>query len=127
LGSDFDRVAYTHPVVDGLKRHRVAVVAIAGFGTSRPRARVASQRASSESPAPGRPVPASVGVDTRPCQCGRLVSSPDLVARLILWCGDRRESLEQFFSLTLPLLDERHGRLLVAAAVEMLGRAGQAR
>ncbi|MGH9094745.1 MAG: phosphoribosylglycinamide formyltransferase [Acidimicrobiales bacterium] len=32
-GADFDRVAYTHRVVDGLKRHHVDVVAMAGFGT----------------------------------------------------------------------------------------------
>ena len=30
---DFDRVAYTHDVVDALKRHDVDLVAIAGFGT----------------------------------------------------------------------------------------------
>ena len=33
FGSDFDRVAYTHRVVDALKRHRIDVVAMAGFGT----------------------------------------------------------------------------------------------
>jgi formyltetrahydrofolate-dependent phosphoribosylglycinamide formyltransferase len=33
FGSDFDRVAYTHDVVDVLQRHRVELVAIAGFGT----------------------------------------------------------------------------------------------
>lgn len=32
-GPDFDRVAYTHRVVDALKRHRIDVVAMAGFGT----------------------------------------------------------------------------------------------
>jgi phosphoribosylglycinamide formyltransferase 1 len=31
--SDFDRVAYTHRLVDALKRHEVGVVAMAGFGT----------------------------------------------------------------------------------------------
>lgn len=30
---DFDRVAYTHRVVDALKRHEVDLVAMAGFGT----------------------------------------------------------------------------------------------
>jgi phosphoribosylglycinamide formyltransferase-1 len=30
---DFDRVAYSHRVVDALKRHEVDVVAMAGFGT----------------------------------------------------------------------------------------------
>lgn len=33
FGPDFDRVAYTHRVVDALDRHRVALVAMAGFGT----------------------------------------------------------------------------------------------
>src|SRR3954453_2366227 len=33
FGSDFDRVAYTYDVVDVLQRHRVELVAIAGFGT----------------------------------------------------------------------------------------------
>ena len=33
FGSDFDRVAYTHDVVDALARHRVGVIAMAGFGT----------------------------------------------------------------------------------------------
>jgi phosphoribosylglycinamide formyltransferase 1 len=33
FGADFDRAAYTHAVVDALKRHEVAVVAMAGFGT----------------------------------------------------------------------------------------------
>jgi phosphoribosylglycinamide formyltransferase-1 len=33
FGSDFDRVAYTHRVVDALKRHHIDVVAMAGFGT----------------------------------------------------------------------------------------------
>lgn len=32
-GPDFDRVAYTHRVVDALKRHQVDVIAMAGFGT----------------------------------------------------------------------------------------------
>ena len=32
-GNEFDRVAYTHRVVDALKRHRIDVVAMAGFGT----------------------------------------------------------------------------------------------
>ena len=32
-GPDFDRAAYTHRVVDALKRHRIDVVAMAGFGT----------------------------------------------------------------------------------------------
>jgi phosphoribosylglycinamide formyltransferase-1 len=32
-GPGFDRVAYTHRVVDALKRHRIDVVAMAGFGT----------------------------------------------------------------------------------------------
>ena len=33
FGADFDRVAYTHRVVDALKHHRIDVVAMAGFGT----------------------------------------------------------------------------------------------
>jgi phosphoribosylglycinamide formyltransferase-1 len=33
FGSSFDRVAYTHDVVDVLQRHEVELVAIAGFGT----------------------------------------------------------------------------------------------
>jgi phosphoribosylglycinamide formyltransferase-1 len=33
FGPDFDRVAYTHRVVDALKRHEVDLVAMAGFGT----------------------------------------------------------------------------------------------
>jgi phosphoribosylglycinamide formyltransferase 1 len=33
FGQDFDRVAYTHQVVDALKRHEVEVVVMAGFGT----------------------------------------------------------------------------------------------
>jgi phosphoribosylglycinamide formyltransferase-1 len=33
FGPDFDRVAYTHDVVDALQRHDVDLVAIAGFGT----------------------------------------------------------------------------------------------
>jgi phosphoribosylglycinamide formyltransferase-1 len=32
-GPEFDRTAYTHRVVDALKRHRIDVVAMAGFGT----------------------------------------------------------------------------------------------
>lgn len=32
-GPEFDRVAYTHRVIDALKRHRIDVVAMAGFGT----------------------------------------------------------------------------------------------
>ena len=33
FGPGFDRVAYTHDVVDALQRHDVDLVAIAGFGT----------------------------------------------------------------------------------------------
>jgi phosphoribosylglycinamide formyltransferase-1 len=33
FGADFDRVAYTHQVVDALERHKVNLVAMAGFGT----------------------------------------------------------------------------------------------
>ena len=33
FGPEFDRVAYSHRVVDALKRHSVEVVAMAGFGT----------------------------------------------------------------------------------------------
>jgi phosphoribosylglycinamide formyltransferase-1 len=33
FGADFDRSAYTHRVVDALKRHEVDLVAMAGFGT----------------------------------------------------------------------------------------------
>lgn len=33
FGDDFDRVAYTHRVVDALKRHEVELIAMAGFGT----------------------------------------------------------------------------------------------
>ena len=33
FGPDFDRVAYTHEVIDALQRHQVDLVAIAGFGT----------------------------------------------------------------------------------------------
>jgi phosphoribosylglycinamide formyltransferase-1 len=33
FGRDFDRVAYTHEVVDALARHDVDLVAMAGFGT----------------------------------------------------------------------------------------------
>jgi Rhodopirellula transposase DDE domain len=37
------------------------------------------------------------------------------------------EGLARFFSLTLPLLDERQRRLVAAALVEVLGRGGQTR
>ena len=33
FGPEFDRVGYSHRVVDALKRHEVDVVAMAGFGT----------------------------------------------------------------------------------------------
>jgi phosphoribosylglycinamide formyltransferase-1 len=33
FGRDFDRLAYTHEVVDALTRHDVELVAMAGFGT----------------------------------------------------------------------------------------------
>jgi phosphoribosylglycinamide formyltransferase-1 len=33
FGADFDRVAYTHEVVDALARHGVDLIAMAGFGT----------------------------------------------------------------------------------------------
>ena len=33
FGAEFDRDAYTHRVVEALKRHRIDVVAMAGFGT----------------------------------------------------------------------------------------------
>ena len=33
FGPTFDRVAYTHDVIDALRRHDVELVAIAGFGT----------------------------------------------------------------------------------------------
>ena len=33
FGADFDREAYTHRVVDALKRHEIDLVAMAGFGT----------------------------------------------------------------------------------------------
>jgi phosphoribosylglycinamide formyltransferase-1 len=33
FGPDFDRVGYTHRVVDALERHGVELVAMAGFGT----------------------------------------------------------------------------------------------
>ncbi len=33
FSADFDRVAYTHDIVDALRRHEVELVAIAGFGT----------------------------------------------------------------------------------------------
>jgi phosphoribosylglycinamide formyltransferase 1 len=32
-GAEFDRVAYTHRVVEALKRHQIDVIAMAGFGT----------------------------------------------------------------------------------------------
>ncbi len=32
-GGDFDRIAYTHRVVEALKRHQIDVIAMAGFGT----------------------------------------------------------------------------------------------
>jgi len=32
-GPDFDRVAYTHEVVDALARHQIDLIAMAGFGT----------------------------------------------------------------------------------------------
>jgi phosphoribosylglycinamide formyltransferase 1 len=32
-GTDFDRVAYTHQVLDALGRHQVDLIAMAGFGT----------------------------------------------------------------------------------------------
>ena len=32
-GADFDRVEYTHQVLDALNRHRVDLIAMAGFGT----------------------------------------------------------------------------------------------
>jgi phosphoribosylglycinamide formyltransferase 1 len=32
-GPEFDRVAYTHRIVEALKRHQIDVVAMAGFGT----------------------------------------------------------------------------------------------
>jgi phosphoribosylglycinamide formyltransferase 1 len=32
-GPDFDRTAYTHRIVESLKRHQIDVVAMAGFGT----------------------------------------------------------------------------------------------
>lgn len=37
------------------------------------------------------------------------------------------EGLDGFFSLTLPLLDERERRLMAAAVAQMLGGGGQAR
>ena len=37
------------------------------------------------------------------------------------------EGLSGFFSVTLPLVNERQRRLLAAAVVEALGRGGQAR
>lgn len=33
FGADFDRIAYTHRVIEVLKRHEVDLVAMAGFGT----------------------------------------------------------------------------------------------
>jgi phosphoribosylglycinamide formyltransferase-1 len=33
FGATFDRVAYTHQVVDALERHQVELIAMAGFGT----------------------------------------------------------------------------------------------
>src|ERR1700710_2408629 len=33
FGADFDRVAYTHEVLDALTRHDVDLIAMAGFGT----------------------------------------------------------------------------------------------
>src|SRR5437867_2004294 len=33
FGPDFDRVEYTHQVVDALQRHDIDVVVMAGFGT----------------------------------------------------------------------------------------------
>jgi phosphoribosylglycinamide formyltransferase-1 len=33
FGAGFDRVAYTHEVLDALARHRVDLIAMAGFGT----------------------------------------------------------------------------------------------
>jgi len=33
FGADFDRVAYTHEVLDALNRHHVDLIAMAGFGT----------------------------------------------------------------------------------------------
>jgi phosphoribosylglycinamide formyltransferase-1 len=33
FGRDFDRLAYTHRVIDALERHGVGLVAMAGFGT----------------------------------------------------------------------------------------------
>jgi phosphoribosylglycinamide formyltransferase-1 len=33
FGASFDRVAYTHEVLDALARHRVDLIAMAGFGT----------------------------------------------------------------------------------------------
>jgi phosphoribosylglycinamide formyltransferase 1 len=33
FGPTFDRVSYTHRVVDSLKRHQIDVIAMAGFGT----------------------------------------------------------------------------------------------
>jgi phosphoribosylglycinamide formyltransferase-1 len=33
FGADFDRVGYTHEVLDALNRHQVDLIAMAGFGT----------------------------------------------------------------------------------------------
>jgi phosphoribosylglycinamide formyltransferase-1 len=33
FGADFDRVVYTHEVLDALNRHQVDLIAMAGFGT----------------------------------------------------------------------------------------------
>jgi phosphoribosylglycinamide formyltransferase-1 len=33
FGAEFDRVAYTHDVLDALNRHQVDLIAMAGFGT----------------------------------------------------------------------------------------------
>ncbi len=33
FGADFDRVAYTHQVLDALQRHEIDLIAMAGFGT----------------------------------------------------------------------------------------------
>jgi phosphoribosylglycinamide formyltransferase 1 len=32
-GPGFDRIAYTHRIIDSLKRHQIDVIAMAGFGT----------------------------------------------------------------------------------------------
>jgi phosphoribosylglycinamide formyltransferase-1 len=53
FGADFDRVAYTHDIVDVLQRHDVDLVAIAGFGTilSKPFVDAYSNRAVNTHPA----------------------------------------------------------------------------